>query len=93
MDAYGNIGTEKISVVVCDHPANQSYQLTGMPVDMDCLQQSLGWIDFTNKRKTRFTLQPGQSTTFRYRVIISSGMHLTDEEINKLAEKFAVSIR
>ncbi len=92
MDLYGNIGTEKISVVVCDHPANQSYPTYWHARGYGLFAANpLGWIDFTNKKeKLDFTLQPGQSTTFRYRVIISSGMHLTDEEINKLAEEFAV---
>ena len=91
MDLYGNIGTEKISIVVCDHPKNQSYPTYWHARGYGLFAANpLGWTDFTNgKQKLDFALQPGQSTTFRYRVIISSGVHLTDAEINTLAEEFA----
>ena len=91
MDLYGNIGAEKISIVVCDHPANQSYPTYWHARGYGLFAANpLGWTDFTNgKQKLDFAIQPGQSTTFRYRVIISSGVHLTDAEINQLAEEFA----
>ena len=90
MDLYGNIGEEKISIVVCDHPKNQSYPTYWHARGYGLFAANpLGWTDFTNgEEKLDFALQPGQSTTFRYRVIISSGVHLTDAEINKMAEEF-----
>ena len=95
MDLYGNIGDEKISIVVCDHPKNQSYPTYWHARGYGLFAVNpLGWNDFTNgKQKLDFALQPGQSTTFRYRVIISSGAHLTDAEINKLAEEFAAKYK
>ena len=91
MDLYGNIGTEKISIVVCDHPENQSYPTYWHARGYGLFAANpLGWTDFTEgKQKLDFALQPGQSTISRYRVIISSGVHLTDAEINNLAEEFA----
>ncbi|HBE41530.1 MAG TPA: hypothetical protein DDW27_10070 [Bacteroidales bacterium] len=90
MDLYGNIGDEKISIVVCDHPENQSYPTYWHARGYGLFAANpLGWTDFTKgKEKLDFALQPGQSTKFRYRVVVSSGVHLTDADINKLAEEF-----
>ena len=91
MNLYGSIGDEKISLVVCDHPANQSYPTYWHARGYGLFAANpLGWTDFTGgKERLDFSLQPGEETTFRYRVIISSGVHLTDTEINELAEEFA----
>jgi hypothetical protein len=91
MDLYGNIGDEKISLVVCDHPGN-----TGYPTYWHARAYGLfaanpfGWYDFTDgKEKFNFSLKPGQTLKFRYRIIISSGIHLTDQEINDLSTEFS----
>ncbi len=91
MDLYGNIGEEKISVVVCDHPKNPSYPTYWHARGYGLFAANpLGWTDFTKgKEKLNLSVGAGQSVTFRYRVIISSGVHLTDGEINVLAEEFA----
>lgn len=91
MNLYGSIGDEKISLVVCDHPSNQSYPTYWHARGYGLFAANpLGWTDFTDgKERLDFSLQPGEETTFRYRVIISSGVHLTDTEINELAEEFA----
>jgi hypothetical protein len=50
----------------------------------------LGWSDFTKgKEKLNFSLKPGESVTFRYRVIINSGAYLSDGEINNLTKEFS----
>ncbi len=91
MNLYGSIADEKISLVVCDHPANQGYPTYWHARGYGLFAANpLGWTDFTDGReKLEFSLQSGEETTFRYRVIISSGVHLTDTEINELAEEFA----
>jgi hypothetical protein len=91
LDLYGTIGDEKISLVVCDHPKNQSYPTYWHARGYGLFAANpLGWSDFTKgKEKLNFSLKPGESVTFRYRVIISSGSFLTDNEINKLAEEFS----
>jgi len=91
MDLYGNIGEEKISVVVCDHPKNPSYPTYWHARGYGLFAANpLGWTDFTKgKEKLNLSVGAGQSVTFRYRVIISSGAHLTDGEINVLAEDFS----
>lgn len=50
----------------------------------------LGIKDFTeNKTSLKFSLESGRSITFRYRVIISSDLYLTNNEINALTNDFA----
>jgi len=91
MDLYGTIGGEKISLVVCDHPKNQSYPTYWHARGYGLFAANpLGAKVFTQgKTELNFTIPAGSSTTFRYRVIVSSGIHLTDAEINAYADDFA----
>jgi hypothetical protein len=90
MDLYGNIGGEKISLVVCDHPRNQSYPTYWHARGYGLFSANpLGVYDFTKGKETlNFKIPAGKSATFRYRVIIKSGAHLTDPEINAYSEDF-----
>jgi hypothetical protein len=91
MDLYGSIGSEKISLVVCDHPKNQNYPTFWHARGYGLLSANpLGVKDFTKgKEELNFSIPAGKSTTFRYRVIIYSGSHLSEAEINAYAEDFA----
>jgi len=91
MDLYGSIGNEKISLVICDHPKNLSYPTYWHARGYGLFAANpLGAKDFTQgKEELNFSIPAGGSTTFRYRVIIHSGSHLTDAEINVLADDFA----
>jgi len=91
MDLYGTIGEEKISLVICDHPKNPGYPTYWHARGYGLFAANpLGWTDFTKgQEKLNFSLKPGESVTFRYRVIISSGVYLTDEEINTLGKEFS----
>jgi hypothetical protein len=91
MDLYGSIGDEKISLVVCDHPKNQSYPTYWHARGYGLFAANpLGAKDFTQgKEELNFSIPAGKSTTFRYRVIVNSGSHLTDAEINTYADEFA----
>ena len=91
MDLYGSIGDEKISLVVCDHPKNQSYPTYWHARGYGLFSANpLGAKDFTQgKEELNFSIPAGKSTTFRYRVIVNSGADLTDSEINAFAEDFA----
>ncbi len=91
MDLYGNIGNEKISLVICDHPENPEYPTYWHARGYGLFAANpLGWKDFTKgKKHLNFKIPAGQSVTFRYRVIISSGEHLNDDEINAYARDFA----
>lgn len=87
----GVIGEEKISLVICDHPGNQSYPTYWHARGYGLFAANpLGWSDFTKgKEALNYTIQAGKSAIFRYRVIINSGSHLSDDRINELAREFA----
>lgn len=91
MDLYGNIDGEKISLVLCDHPKNKSYPTYWHARGYGLFAANpFGTKDFTEgKEELNFSIPAGTSTTFRYRVIVSSGNHLTDVEINAYANDFA----
>lgn len=91
MDLYGNIKDEKISLIICDHPENISYPTYWHARGYGLFSANpFGAKDFTGgKEELNYTLTAGQSLTFRYRIIVSSGIHLTDEEINDYADAFA----
>jgi hypothetical protein len=91
MDLYGRIGDEKISLVVCDHPKNQSFPTYWHARGYGLFSANpLGAKDFTQgKEELNFSIPAGKSATFRYRVIVYSGEYLTDNEINAYADDFA----
>ncbi|MCK9412581.1 MAG: PmoA family protein [Prolixibacteraceae bacterium] len=91
MELFGNIGNEKISVVVCDHPRNQSYPTYWHARGYGLFAANpLGLKDFTKgKEELNFSISKGKSTTFRYRLIVSSGAHLTVAGINDFADDFS----
>jgi hypothetical protein len=90
MDLYGSIGDEKISLVICDHPKNVNYPTYWHARGYGLFSANpFGAIDFTKgKEELNYSLPAGGSTTFRYRVIVHSGTHLTAEEINDYADDF-----
>jgi hypothetical protein len=90
MSLSGIIGNEKISVTICDHPKNPGYPTYWHARGYGLFAANpLGWNDFTkNIEQFNFSIPAKKSAKFRYRVIISSGSHLTDSEINALAEDF-----
>jgi hypothetical protein len=91
MDLFGIIGNEKISIVICDHPKNPGYPTYWHARGYGLFAANpLGWSDFTKgKESFNFIIPKDKSAKFRYRVIISSGVHLTDIEINALAGDFS----
>jgi len=91
MDLNGTIGSEKIAVVICDHPKNQSYPTYWHSRGYGLFAANpLGWSVFTKGKETlNYSIPAGKSSTFRYRFIIHSGADLTDSEINGYAADFA----
>jgi hypothetical protein len=91
MDLYGSIGDEKISLVICDHPKNLNYPTYWHAREYGLFAANpFGVKDFTvGKEELNYTLPAGKSLIFRYRIIITSGSHLTDAEINTYSEEFA----
>jgi hypothetical protein len=90
MNLYGNIGDEKISVVICDHPQNQGYPTYWHARGYGLFAANpLGLKDFTKgKEELNFSIAAGQSVTFKYRIIISSNSHLTNSEIDGFVTGF-----
>jgi hypothetical protein len=91
MSLNGAIRDEKISLVICDHPHNPGYPTYWHARGYGLFAANpLGWKDFTSgKEVLGFTLKKGETATFRYRVIISSGSHLTAAEIEKMTKEFS----
>jgi hypothetical protein len=91
MDLHGSIGEEKISVVICDHPGNQSYPTYWHARGYGLFSANpLGAYDFTGgKESVNFRIPAGKSAIFRYRVIVNSGADLSDSEINAYSDDFA----
>lgn len=91
MDLYGNIGDEHISLVIVDHPKNLNYPTYWHARGYGLFAANpFGVKDFTNgAEELNYTLATGESLTMRYRIIVSDGIPLTDEQINAYAEEFA----
>ncbi len=91
MDLNGTIGNEKIAVVICDHPKNQSYPTYWHARGYGLFSANpLGWSVFTKgKESLNYSIQGGKSAVFRYRVIVNSGSDLSDSEITTLSDDFA----
>jgi len=91
MDLNGTIGNEKIAIVICDHPKNQSYPTYWHARGYGLFAANpLGWSVFTKGKETlNYEIPAGKSSVFRYRFIINSGADLTDNEINGYADSFA----
>ena len=91
MDLSGTIGHEKVAVVICDHPKNQSYPTYWHARGYGLFAANpLGWSVFTKGKETlNYVIPAGKSSVFRYRIIIHSGGDLTDSEINNFAEDFS----
>ncbi len=90
MNLFGHIGSEKISLVICDHPKNLSYPTYWHARGYGLFSANpLGVKDFTEGRQSlNYSMTQGRSLKFRYRVIISSGNYLTDAEINDYVSDF-----
>lgn len=91
MDLYGNIGDEKISLVMVDHPKNLNYPTYWHARGYGLFAANpFGVKDFTNgAEELNYTLATGKSLTLRYRIIIGEGTPLTDDQINAYADEFA----
>src|SRR5690606_40653307 len=91
MDLYGSIGSEHISLVIVDHPKNLSYPTYWHARGYGLFAANpFGVKDFTKgAEELDYTIPAGQSFTQRYRIIISDGADLTDDQINALSDEFS----
>jgi hypothetical protein len=82
---------KNITIGIVDHPSNVGYPTYWHARGYGLFAANpLGRKIFSNgKEELNFSLQPKQSVTFRYRIIIRSGNFLTSEEMNAQADAFA----
>lgn len=99
-DAWGTRGNwcvlaavkdgQPISIAIVDHPRNPGYPTYWHARDYGLFAANpLGQKIFSNGKETLdYKLAPGQSVTFRYRIIITSGEKVTPETLNQQAITF-----
>jgi hypothetical protein len=79
-----------ITIGMFDHPANVGYPTYWHARGYGLFAANpLGRKIFSNgNEELNFSLKPGQSVTFRYRIIVHSGNVLSKDEMDKLAADF-----
>ncbi|WP_374165380.1 PmoA family protein [Arcticibacter sp. MXS-1] len=88
----GKIGADSVSVLILDHPANPGspsyWHARGYGL---FAANPLGQAAFSNGKETlNFSLAPGKSVTFRYRLVVFSGKkNLSAAEAGTLAQEFS----
>jgi len=87
----GKKQNKDITIAIIDHPSNIGYPAYWHARGYGLFAVNpLGRKVFSNgKEELNFTLRPGQSATFRYRVLIHSGKMPAAADMNKLASEFA----
>ena len=86
----GTIGGDTITIAILDHPANPGYPTYWHARDYGLFAANpLGQRVFSNGKETLgFALDPKQSATFRYRILIVDG-GLTPERADREQKAFA----
>jgi hypothetical protein len=82
-----------IAIAIIDHPSNPGYPAYWHARGYGLFAVNpLGRKIFSNgKEELNLTLQPGESVTFNYKIIVRSGKPLTAAELNRMAESFATT--
>lgn len=90
MKLYSEIKGEPVAIVIIDHPSNVGYPTYWHARDYGLFAaNTLGQKVFSKgKNELNFSLEKGESVTFRYRLVIASG-EMSDDQINKLADEYA----
>lgn len=91
VNLMGKIGDEPISLLILDNPKNVGYPTYWHARGYGLFAANpLGQKEFSKGKETlNFKLKKGESVTFRYKVIISSGAQLSDSEANAAFQKFS----
>jgi hypothetical protein len=86
----GKIGSDTISIAILDHPSNPGYPTYWHARDYGLFAANpLGQKIFSNGKETLgFALDPRQSVTFRYRILIVDG-GLTPDRADREQKAFA----
>ena len=89
--SFAKMGNDSVSVVIIDHPKNPNYPTYWHARGYGLFAANpFGEKIFTNNKSSfNFKLATGESTTFRYRILIDENKtSLSDEQINKLMKEF-----
>lgn len=88
---FGKINNEKVSIVICDHPENPNYPTYWHARAYGLFAANpFGVEDFThNNDELNFSFKKGQTVDIKYRLIISSKMDFSKNEINNIANNFS----
>jgi hypothetical protein len=88
---YGKKNGEAVSIAIIDHPSNPGYPTYWHARGYGLFAaNTLGQEVLSNgKEKLNFSLEPGKSVTFRYRVIITNGTTPSSADLNKAADAFS----
>jgi hypothetical protein len=87
----GTIASRPVSLVILDHPKNVGYPTYWHARGYGLFAANpLGQKEFSKgKQILDFKLAAGQSVTFRYKVLIHSGSHLSDEQVTAEFNNFS----
>jgi hypothetical protein len=91
MNLSGRINNENVSVAILDHPDNIGYPTYwhargyGLYAANPLGQKAMSG----GKEELNFELAKGESVTFKYRIIISSGNEYAGEQLNQDFEEFS----
>ena len=90
----GKIGQEDVTLAMLDHPKNPGYPTYWHARGYGLFAaNTLGQKVFSDGKQTlNFTLEPGQSATFRYRVLILSGT-ATSDDLESQYRKFTDEVK
>ncbi len=93
MKLSGEVNGEKVAIVIFDHPGNPGYPTYWHARGYGLFAaNTLGAKVFSNgKEEMNFSLNKGDSATFRYRLAVFSG-NPSAEEINAMAKKYESKI-
>ncbi len=93
MKLYGVINGEHVAIVIFDHPGNPGYPTYWHARGYGLFAaNTLGQKIFSKgKEEMNFSIDKGETATFRYRLAVFSG-EPTVEEINKMAKEYESKI-
>lgn len=89
--AYGKMGADSVSVTIIDHPKNINYPTYWHARGYGLFAANpLGEKIFSNGKSAKnLQLKKGETVTFRYRIVVDTGVHTTSpQEINQLSADF-----
>lgn len=91
VNLMGSLNGEPVSVVILDHPKNVGYPTYWHARGYGLFAANpLGQKVFSKgKEALNYKLKARASVIFKYKLLINSGSHLTDNQLNSEARKFA----